>query len=65
MAKWAALAATGADYPNKLASIPDTPEIQRAMALALIRNGKFQCEHVGAEGECGTVYFPGARDEVA
>lgn len=53
LALWKKLAPTGADYHEKLASIPADPNIRRPMALALIASGNFTCEDTVEYGECG------------
>ena len=52
MAAWRKLAPTGADYQNKLATIP-AGEVAQAMAHALILDNDFHCTEVVEYAECG------------
>ncbi len=53
LALWKKLAPTGADYHEKLASIPADPKVRGPMALALIATGQFTCEETVEYSECG------------
>jgi hypothetical protein len=53
LALWKKLAPTGADYHEKLASIPADPAVSAPMALALIAGGEFTCTDTVEYGECG------------
>jgi hypothetical protein len=53
LALWKKLAPTGADYPAKLASIPDDEAVRGPMALALLAGGQFECTEVVEYEECG------------
>ena len=53
LALWKKLAPTGADYHEKLASIPADPSVRGPMALALIAGGDFTCEETVEYSECG------------
>lgn len=55
LALWTTLAPTGANYPEKLASIPDDAAVARPMALALLGAGNFACEKILEADECGVV----------
>jgi hypothetical protein len=53
LALWEKLAPTGADYHEKLASIPADPKVRAPMALALLAGEDFQCEKVVSYEACG------------
>ena len=53
LALWKKLAPTGADYHQKLASIPADPAVRRPMALALLSGGDFACTRTVQYSECG------------
>jgi hypothetical protein len=56
LALWHKLAPTGADYPEKLASLPDEPAVTRAMARVLLQGGNLACDKKIEYDECGTEY---------
>jgi len=56
LAIWRKLAPTGADYPEKLASVPDDPLVTRPLARALLADGNFACSKKIEYGACGTEY---------
>jgi hypothetical protein len=53
IARWRALAPTGADYPDRLASIPPSPAIRRGMAIALLAGANLRCDDVALDLACG------------
>ncbi|HEU5059786.1 MAG TPA: hypothetical protein VFU21_24815, partial [Kofleriaceae bacterium] len=57
LALWKKLAPTGADYHQKLASIPADPAVRGPMALALLAGGSFACEETVEYEECGEDYL--------
>jgi len=57
IALWKKLAPTGADYHEKLASIPADPAVRGPMALALIAGGDFECKETVEYSECGGDYL--------
>ena len=56
LALWKKLAPTGADYEEKLASIPADEAVRRPMARALLAGGNFECQDVVRYEECGNEY---------
>jgi hypothetical protein len=50
---WKKLAPTGADYHQKLASIPPDPAVRRPLARVLLAGGNFTCEDTVDYEECG------------
>ncbi len=53
LALWKKLAPTGANYEDKLASIPSDPAVRRPMALTLLAGGDFECKETVEYSECG------------
>jgi hypothetical protein len=56
MAIWRKLAPTGADYAEKLASIPSDPAVTRPLARVLLDGGAFACDKKIEYDECGNEY---------
>ena len=56
LALWKKLAPTGANYEEKLASIPADGAVRRPMARALLAGGNFECKDVVRYEECGNEY---------
>jgi hypothetical protein len=52
-AVWKSLAPTGADYAQKLASLPDDPSVRRPLARVLVGDGNFACTQTEETHECG------------
>lgn len=55
LARWRALAPTGADYHDKLAAIPGGPVAEK-MARALVAAGGYSCERFVTYEQCGEEY---------
>jgi|GEM_PF-3444705 len=51
-ALWLFVGATGKDWEQKLASIPDAPQIRRALARSVLAED-LDCRHYVNEGQCG------------
>jgi hypothetical protein len=53
LALWRQLAPTGADYEDKLASIPDDDAVTRPLARVLLAGGNFACTEIVEYSACG------------
>ena len=53
LALWQQLAPSGENYEDRLAAIPDDEAVRRPMAVALLRQGNFECEAVVQYEGCG------------
>lgn len=52
-ALWVELKPTGKTFEEVLASIPEVPQLRRALARALLAGGNFECKAIEDEGHCG------------